>query len=157
MTVFVILLLILLGIVLLLLEFLVVPGITIAGIGGVLLLVGGIFLSYHSYGIQTGHYTLIGTLLFTGMVLMLALKSKTWKKLMLDAQIDSKVEKFEEDKIKEGDEGVALTRLAPMGTVSINNIVLEGKSIGPFIDEKTSVVVVKVVNKIVIVKPKNDN
>ena len=56
MTVFVIVLLLLLGIVLLLLEFLVVPGVTIAGIGGVIMMGGGIYLAYTTIWQYCGTY-----------------------------------------------------------------------------------------------------
>ena len=49
MEVLAIILLIFFGIVLLLLEFLVIPGTTIAGIGGILLMAGGVYMSYNIY------------------------------------------------------------------------------------------------------------
>lgn len=155
MTAFVIVLLILFGIILLLLEFLVVPGITIAGVGGALMIAGGILLSYITYGNTWGHLTLVLALAFCALVLIVALKSRTWDKLMLNTEVEGKVEKFEENDVKVGDTGIAVTRLAPMGKISVNDITLEAKSIGPLIDEKTPVVVIKVFNKSVIVKPKN--
>jgi membrane-bound ClpP family serine protease len=45
---------ILLGVVLLFLEVFVIPGITIAGIGGGILLVVGFFLSFREYGTWVG-------------------------------------------------------------------------------------------------------
>jgi membrane-bound ClpP family serine protease len=51
-----IVLLIVFGIVLILLEFFVIPGVTIAGIGGVLLVGGGVMLSYQAFGSEAGNY-----------------------------------------------------------------------------------------------------
>ena len=55
--------LIVLGIVLFLIEFLIIPGITIAGIGGMILTAAGIYLAYSNFGPQTGFYFLLGTLI----------------------------------------------------------------------------------------------
>jgi membrane-bound ClpP family serine protease len=54
MSLYAIILLIILGVILLWVEFLVVPGITVAGIGGVLLIGTGIYLSYNLYGTAAG-------------------------------------------------------------------------------------------------------
>ena len=155
MTTLIIIVLIVLGVLLLLLEFLVFPGITIAGIGGGLLIGGGILISYVHYGSQVGHITLVVALLFCGGVLLFALKSRTWNKLMLDTQVKGKVESFKDDSIHEGDSGIAITRLAPMGKVMINDITMEAKSNGPLIDVNTPIEVVKVMKKSIIVKSKN--
>lgn len=153
MTIFIIILLIVFGVVLLLLEFFVLPGITVAGIGGVVMMLGGIYLSYHHYGSTTGHLTVIGALVFNLLALWLALKSGTWNRIMLKTEIDSKVEKLEDDLVHIGDKGICLSRLAPMGQVKINNHIIEAKSTGSYIDEKTPVEVIKIVDKIIVVKP----
>lgn len=153
MTIFIIILLLVLGVVLLLLEFLVLPGVTVAGIGGIVMIVGGIYLSYHHYGSSVGHLTVLGSIVFSLFSLWIALKSGTWNKIMLKTEIDSKVEKLEDNSVIVGDEGICLSRLAPMGQVRINNQIIEAKSTGVYIDEKTPVVVIKIVDKIIVVKP----
>jgi len=153
MTIFIIILLLVLGVVLILLEFFVLPGITVAGIAGVLMMLGGIYLSYHHYGNMIGHLTVLGSVVFSLLALWLALKSGTWNRIMLKTEISSKVEKLEEDSVVVGDEGVCLSRLAPMGQVRINNNIVEAKSIGTYVDEKTEVKVIKIVDKIIVVKP----
>lgn len=153
MTIFIIILLLALGVVLILLEFFVLPGITVAGIAGVLMMLGGIYLSYHHYGNMIGHLTVLGSVVFSLLALWLALKSGTWNRIMLKTEINSKVEKLEEDSVVVGDEGVCLSRLAPMGQVRINNNIVEAKSIGTYVDEKTEVKVIKIVDKIIVVKP----
>ncbi len=153
MTALVIVLIILFGIVLILLEILVLPGITLAALGGVVLLVGGVYLSYETYGLAVGHFTVLGTIVLTISMLIIALKSNTWNKIKLNAKIDSKVEKLDEDAVTIGDVGVCISRLAPMGKVKINKILVEAKSIGMYIDEKSEIEVVGILDKIVIVKP----
>ena len=50
MTIFAIILLIVLGLVLLLIEFAVIPGITVAGIGGFVLLALSVYIAFSEYG-----------------------------------------------------------------------------------------------------------
>ncbi len=152
MTIAAIILLIFLGIFLILLEFLVVPGVTIAGIGGLLCIGGGVYLSYSNYGYVVGNYTLGGTFVLLLVTLYFAFKSKTWKKLMLKTSIDSKVNTYEKEKIKIGDTGRTISRLAPMGKVSVNGEYIEAKSLYKFIDQDTEIEVVKVLNNKIIVK-----
>jgi membrane-bound ClpP family serine protease len=155
MTVFVIVLLLVLGIVLLLLEFLVVPGVTIAGIGGVIMMGGGIYLAYTTYGSMVGHITLFSVLVVNIVIMVYALKSRTWKKFMLDSKVDSSVE-TDTPVINVGDTGICVTRLAPMGKVRVGDLVVEGQSIEGYLDAKTNVEVVKVYKYKIIVKPKKD-
>ena len=63
MTLTTIIILIILGVVLLLLEFLVIPGTTIAGIGGILLIAIAVYYGYEVYGTKTGHIAFLFCLL----------------------------------------------------------------------------------------------
>jgi membrane-bound ClpP family serine protease len=150
-----IIILILIGLFLFVVEFLLIPGITVAGIGGVACLIGGIFWAYTGHGSTVGHITLLSTLAATAFTVALALRAKTWKYFMLDTNIDGSVDSGEiEDHVKPGDIGITLSRLNPMGKARINNIVLEATSTGPIIDQKVEIVVVRMEGSKVIVKPK---
>ena len=59
MTFLIILLLIVLGVILLLIEFAVIPGVTIAGIGGTILFGYSIYLAFSEYGTWAGILTLL--------------------------------------------------------------------------------------------------
>jgi len=154
MSVAAIILLILLGIFLFVVEFLLVPGVTIAGIGGAILLGLSVYMSYKYHGNLTGNITLLATLLFSLGTIIIALRARTWKRLMLDKNIEGKVEVgLEEEKIKPGDVGEAMTRMNPVGKVMVNEMVVEGKSNSGFLNQHTKIEVVKVLNTQVIVKP----
>ena len=153
MTVFAVVLLIVLGILLVFLEILVIPGTTIAGVGGILFLGGGIYLSYAEFGTVAGHYILLGVILFIILSIYLSLKSKTWNKLMLKSQIDGKTNIINEESIKKGDTGITITRLAPMGRVLINGENVEAKA-EQFIDQNVEIEVEKILDNKIIVKLK---
>ena len=106
-----IILLIALGLILFLIEFLLIPGITVAGIGGAILTIGGIYLAFTNFGPQTGVIVLISTLVITVLIFTFSLRAKTWKKAMLTTNIDGKMNEIPgKDKIKAGDKGVTITR-----------------------------------------------
>ena len=151
-----VILLIALGILLFLIEFLLIPGITIAGIGGAIFTIGGIYLAFANFGQQTGIIVLCSTLVINIMIFAFSLRAKTWKKAMLTTNIDGKMNQIPgEDKIRPGDKGVTITRLAPMGTVKVNNLVIEVKSVSGFVDPRTEIEVVKVSPSQILVKPLN--
>lgn len=76
--------------------------------------------------------------------------------MILKSEIDGTVPKVEEENIKVGDTGVTITRLAPIGKIKINDIVVEGKSTGQLIDQQTEIEVIKILKNQIIVKSKNE-
>ena len=149
--------LIVVGLLFLLLEILVVPGTTVVGVVGFILVGIGVWQTYISYGSPIGHYVLAGTLVLTVTALGLSLRSKTWKRAMLDAEIDSKVNTYDESAVKVGDEGVTTGRLVPLGKALINGQYFEVRSMGEFINEQTKIVVIKVEFNNIYVKLKTTN
>jgi len=147
--------LIIIGIIFLLLEILVVPGTTLVGLAGAGLMVGGIVKAFSTYGLQAGVLTLAGSLVLSVLAIALALKSNTWKKAMLGSEIDGRVNVVEPDKVVAGDEGLAITRLNPMGKAMIKDDFYEVTSKDNLISENTPIVVVKVEGNKIIVKPKS--
>jgi membrane-bound ClpP family serine protease len=150
-----IIIIIILGIFLLLVEFLIIPGFTIFGVGGFVFILLGIGSSYYFHDIQTGNITLLSSVVLSLATIYFVFKQKTWKRLGLQAKINSRNEPFETDKIHPGDSGKTITRLAPVGKAQVNNITCEAKSTGGFINENTEIEVIKVLNTQIIVKPKN--
>ncbi len=151
----VIILIILLGLFLLVLEFFVFPGVTVAGIGGFLFTAGGVYLVYAKYGGPVGNLALVLTLIVAIGILVMSFRSKTWNRLMLHSNIEGQVSTVEENKVKVGDEGVTVTRLNPIGKVRVNEEVVEGRCPGHFVNENTPIIVQKVYKTYIIVKPKN--
>ena len=150
----VVIILIVLGILLFVIEFLLVPGITIAGIGGLVLTVFGVYKAFNDFGSSTGVWVLIGTLILSAFVIAMSLRARTWNRLMLKTDIKGTVDTaITQDQIKASDRGTALTRLAPMGKVLVNDLVREAKSIEGYIDEHTDIEVVSVEGTRISVKP----
>lgn len=149
----VIITIILIGIIGLVLEFLVVPG-GIVGIISGLVIAGGIGIAYYQYGVLAGNITLIITVIGIIVGIFFMLRSRTWKKLMLNTQIDSKVNEVNEAKIKPGSEGITVSRLAPSGKASFDGEVAEVFSAHDFIDENEEIIVLKIEGNKITVKHK---
>ncbi len=146
---------IVLGILFMLIEIFLLPGISIAGIAGAIFLIGGIVYSYMFLGSTAGNITLAASAVTLGLTFFGLLKSKSLERISLNTNIDDKVDNSYLLKIAVDDTGVAISRLNPIGKVLINDIVAEGKSFdGEFIEEDTEIVVVKVETYNVLVKRK---
>lgn len=138
-----IILLILLGMVLLVLEILVIPGL-IAGIVGFILLLGGMIASFHYYGPQVGIITTVSSIALTILFIVLSLRSRTWKKMSLTTEIDGRVNLIDEVSITPGTKGETISRLAPSGKAMVADQIVEVHSVEGFIDEGEHIEVVKV-------------
>lgn len=148
-----IIILLALGIVLLITEFMLIPGVTVAGIGSVISFGLCVFLSFKYWGNVAGILTLIAVIVFIPIFLYFLFKGKAVKPIMLNTVIDSKVKNIDDLKIKIGDEGITIGRLAPSGMAKINGINIEARSLGTFVDQKTKIKVMKIEGNTVIVEP----
>ena len=150
----IILVLILVGLLFLILEILVVPGTTVVGIAGFILITIGIWQTYAFHSTVTGHYVLAGTLVLSIAAIALSLRSKTWNRVMLHTELDGRANMHDLAKIKIGDEGVSISRLAPMGKALINDEYYEVSSPGEFVDEGKAIIITKIEHKKIFVKLK---
>lgn len=142
----------LLGITLLILEIFFLPGTTIAGIAGGLFILASIWVSFASFGNAVGWYTVAGIAIMITLSIFLFIRLGVMDKVSLKAEIDSKVE-AKNKTVKEGDIGVAISRLAPIGNADINGFVVEVKSVMGFVDVGTGVKVVSADRQEVLVSP----
>jgi membrane-bound ClpP family serine protease len=136
--------LLLLGILLLLLEILFVPGTTIVGVGGIILLAIGIYLSYAYLGTIAGHISSASCVVVVILSLAVLLKGNTWKRMALDSSIDSRSLVNMSTQVTVGDRGVTVSRLNPMGKALFGEKMLEVTADGEFVDEAKDIEVVKV-------------
>ncbi|WP_291528219.1 NfeD family protein [Bacteroides sp. UBA939] len=154
MDILIITVLIIAAVILFLVELFVIPGISVAGF-----LAGGcmIFANYYAFaylGTTGGFITLtISAIACIGSVILF-MRSKTLDKIALNKNITSKVDRTVEEKIKVGDTGVAITRLALIGNADIDGNIVEVKSMDGFLNEKTPIVVNRISNGVIMVEQK---
>lgn len=144
--------LILVGLVLIFAEILLIPGVGVAGILGLLSMGGSCFYAFRQMGDVEGYIvTAVNVLLLVALTIYV-LRAKTWKRLSLETNINSKAVSSNLTVVL-GDKGVTVTRLAPMGTVRFGNETLEVKALEGMIDPGVEVEVVLIESERVYVKP----
>ena len=145
--------LIILGIILLLVEIVLLPGVTIAGVFAFISFGGSVYFAFDQYGMMAGFIVAGAILVISIVAIILALRSKMWDKLALNQNVEGSIDKLPtEVGVKIGDVATTLTRLNPVGTLTINNKSYEGKSLNALIDQGVSVEVIGIENSQIIVK-----
>ena len=144
MDILIVIVLCLIGIVLILVEIFLIPGLTITAIGGAAFSIGGIYYAFRFIGTTAGILTLITVAVVIAIAFVYLVKSKALERIALKTNLDSTVAAKESTNIAEGDEGISVSRLNPMGKVRVNNITMEAKTLGEYINENTAIIVVKV-------------
>lgn len=144
--------LIVLGLILLLAEILIIPGVGFAGILGVLSMGSSCYFAFVDYGRAAGFIVLAIIVLILILMLVWVLRAKTWKRVSLKTNIDSKAVTLEVP-VAVGDKGVAATRLAPMGNARFGYKSIEVTAFEGMINSGTEIEVVAVEGMKVFVKP----
>jgi len=152
MTLTIIISLLVAGLFFLILEILVLPG-GIVGLLGIVMMSFAIYAGYAEHGEETGHYLLGITMASTGAAVYFSLKSRTWKKLMLEDTLDAKANTLEVEIIP-GDEGITVGRIMPVGKAIIKDRYFEVQAYESYIEHDTPIVVYQVEGNKIIVKPK---
>jgi len=148
---FLIITLIVIGLLFIVLEVLALPG-GVAGIVGGALVVVGIVLTYQNYEAMYGHLVLAGTLVFSIIMVVVFIRSKTWKRFTLSNELKGGVKMDDENMVFVGDKGKTISRLAPMGKVEINDRFYEVYTHGEFIDQNVQIEVSKIKENRIYVK-----
>lgn len=143
--------LIIIAFILLFVEVFLIPGITLSGILSILSFIVAIYLSYSSYGPSIGNIILLSSAFLLIIFILFATRHKTWKKIMLNTNIDSTV--VQKNLVEYlNKKGKTLTRLNPIGKIIIDNEILEAKSEFNIIEPDTEVEVIKIEDQNLIVK-----
>ena len=145
--------LILVGLVLMFAEILIIPGVGVAGILGLLSLGGSCFYAFYEFGNTVGAIvTGVNVLLLVALAVW-RLRAKTWKRMSLETNIDSKAVSDNSSVLAVGDRGRTLTRIAPMGSARFGDFVIEVKAVEGMLDPNIDVEVVLIEDNKIYVKP----
>ena len=143
---------IVIGLVFLLVEILVTPGVVL-GIIGLGFISFGVFQAYKVYGNNTGNIVLFSVGVVTISVVLFALKSGVWTKMASTGVISGKAKENAVDLVQVGDQGKALSAMRPLGTGLINGKKVEVSSEGEAIATGSPIEVIRINrNKIFIKK-----
>ncbi len=132
-------------------ETLIVPGFGVCGVLGILLAGAGFYLSYENYGVMVSLAIAIVAIVIFGLMCLWLSKSTLIERLKLNSKINSKIKIETENKVKVGDQGVAITRMNLYGKVQINGETYEGKA-QRFVDVDSEVEVIGIEENHLLVK-----
>lgn len=148
---FIVISLILIGILLLLVELIFVPGTTFVGITGSLLVLAGIWVAYSTLGTSSGHVVLALSVLVSAVAVFYGFRSASWRKITLKETNDSHVN-AKPVLLEEGQTGLAVSALRPSGTGSFGERHYEVHTRGEYLPAGTSIRIVKIINNKVTVE-----
>lgn len=147
--------LILIGIILIVVEILFVPGTTIVGIFGFCMAIGGTALSFYYFGRPIGWITLGSTGVLTMGLIVWSLRGRPWERFALKTSINSKVNEGAFASLQVGAEGVAVSSLRPGGKADFSEKLYEVTTLGNFADSGTRVKIISVSSHQIVVEPLN--
>ncbi|MCR4828787.1 MAG: NfeD family protein [Bacteroidales bacterium] len=152
-----ILIVLLVGLALIALEIIMLPG-GVAGIFGGIMVAVSIWQTYARYGVVAGNIVLVSSLVIEIVLLLVLLKKGTWKRLALKEQIDSRTHEVNKNEVKVGMRGKSITMLKPAGNAMIGNTLTEVHSMGGWIAADTVIEVIDVEGgKITVKAAESDN
>lgn len=131
-----------LGIILLALEIVALPG-GIAGAFGVALIGFGVWQTYALFGNTTGTIVLLCAIALCTLMMVLFLRKRTWQRFSLNEEVASRVNEIE-PAVKVGSRGTTISRLAPTGKALIEGEQMEVHAVNKFIDPDHPIEVVAV-------------
>lgn len=144
--------LIIAGLILFIIEVFLLPGISFAGIVSAGCLLYANYYAFDTLGTIPGCITLAVSAIGVIGITIWFMRSKTVDKLSLKKTIDYRPEPLKGLNLKVGDEGIALTRLALIGNAEFNGRIIEVRSSGDFIDEKSKIRVERILDGVVMVQ-----
>ncbi len=152
-----IIVLVLAAVFLLVAELILIPGMSVAGIGSLVAGAIAVWRGFAIYGPAGGLIVLAALITLYIAATAISLRARTWKRFSLTDNIDGTSQRLpQECEVKVGDHGVTLTRLAPMGKVRIGQCTFEAKSADAYVDPHREVEVTGFDNFSVIVRVVNE-
>ncbi len=142
--------LILLGLLLMFAEIMLIPGVGVAGVLGLLSLGGSCYYAFAEMGNTAGAVVTTVNVVLLVLMLVYMLRAKTWRRMSLDTNIDSKA--VDNVAVAVGDKGKTVTRIAPMGSARFGNYIVEVKALEGMLAPETAVEVVLIEDNKIYVK-----
>jgi len=152
---FIVISLIIVGLILLVVEVIFIPGTTIAGFIGFGLMVLGVFLSFNYFDDRTGWAVTVSTSIVSAGVFIWVFRAKPWRQFALQDTMGNKVNEGILAGFKIGDEGAAISRLRPRGNAEFSNRTIEVSTEGNYVEAGTPIKIIRILSNQIIVEPLN--
>ena len=143
--------LVLLGISLIVVEVIFIPGTTVVGVIGLSATIFGIYLSYSYFGNVIGTLTLVSSGGVSIAALIYSLRSGAWDRFSLKKDMKGKVNENLTAKLVVGQKGVAISTLRPVGKAEFEGEEYEVSTLGTYIEAGSTLSIIKIDgNKVVV-------
>ena len=143
--------LIVLGIILIVVELIFIPGTTVVGIIGGVLFVLGQIMAFSYFENSTALGILFISSVFGIGAIVASFKSGMWKRFSLNKVIDSKVNEGYTSALQIGLRGKTLSALRPMGKAEFKDKTYEVGTFGDYIETDKSIEIIDIKgNKIIV-------
>lgn len=147
--------LLLIGLILLIVEVVFIPGTTIVGLLGVVFSIIGVTAGYYEFGSTIGFYILLSTAFITAIALFFSFKAGVWRKMALKSAITSKVNEGSTSILSVGDVGITTSVLRPSGKAEFHDNVFEVRTQGTYIEPQTKIKIIQIDVQTIVVEPIN--
>lgn len=146
-----IILLVLIGLVLIYLELVFVPGTTFLGLIGLVLTGIGVYITFENYGTSTGYMVLGGSFVVSLIALVYSFKAKSWDRFALKGQNKARFNQGYAEGLQLEQRGTAVSDLKPIGKVEFGTKTYEVSSHGNLIESGREVRIIRIDrNKIIV-------
>jgi len=152
MTLFILSSLLIIGLLLVLIEIIFVPGATIVGLLGLVFSGLAVIYAFVTFGESTGWYVMGGTVLVNLIVLIAGFRSNVWQRFALTNTMSSRSHDDRLLGLEVGQKGKTISDLKPYGKAMFNDKIFEVKSESGFISPNTEVYIFKLETNRIIIK-----
>lgn len=144
--------LILLGLALIIVEIIFIPGTTFVGIAGVIIAGFGVWQSFSSFGTETGWVVLSTTSVLAIAATVYSFKSGVWKRFSLKDAHQNRFNDEIEHNLVVGDKGIAISVLRPVGKAEFGNKTFEVRTNGSYLEAGTVIKIIKLQYPTIVVE-----
>jgi len=144
--------LVLISVAFLVMEIFLFPGFSVCGMVSIAFGGVAVWYAFSKIGVMAGMVTVVIWLAVLAIGIWAFVKSRTLDKMSLNTELKETANLYDMDKVAVGMTGVAYSRLAPMGKVTVNGKEYEAKSLDGFVDQKCEVEIVDIEDNKLIVK-----
>jgi len=144
--------LLVIGVLLVLIEIIFVPGATIVGLLGLVFSALGVVYAFVTFGESTGWYAMGGTVLFNLIVLIIGFRSNVWQRFALKDIMESRSHDDRLLGLEIGQKGKTISDLKPYGKAMFDDKIFEVKSENGFMSPNTEVYIYKLENNRILIK-----
>jgi membrane-bound ClpP family serine protease len=151
-----VILLIAVGIGLVVAEVIFIPGVTVVGLLGLVFVVAGILITFVSFDSTTG-FIILGVTIIAGLsAIFIGLKSNAWDKFSLKTTSKSKFNEDQTLELHEGESGIAVSALRPMGKAEFKDRIYEVATLGNYLRPGARIKIIRIMGSKIIVEPINE-